>query len=69
MAFTKYGVQDFDVQYWDGATWRTVPGGVVTGNDRVWRRLTFAPVTTTKVRVLIRRALDGYSRLTEIEVY
>jgi hypothetical protein len=69
MTFTKYGVTQFDVQAWDGAAWATVTGGSVTGNDRVWRKVTFAPVTTTKVRVLVKSALDGYSRITEVEAY
>jgi hypothetical protein len=69
LTFTKYGVTQFDVQAWDGAQWVTVPGGAVTGNDKVWRKLTFAQVTTTRIRVLVRNALGGYSRLTEIEAY
>jgi hypothetical protein len=69
MTFTKYGVTQFDVQAWDGAQWVTVQGGAVTGNNLVWRKFTFAPVTTTKVRVLVRGALGGYSRITEVEAY
>jgi hypothetical protein len=67
LTFTKYGVTQFDVQAWDGAQWATV--GSVAGNNFVWRRVTFAPVTTTKIRVLVRGSLDGYSRLTEVEAY
>jgi subtilisin family serine protease len=67
IAFTKYGVTSFEVQYWDGAAWVTVPGGSVTGNSLVWRKVTFPEVTTTKVRVFIQRAADGRSRLVEVE--
>jgi hypothetical protein len=67
LAFTQYGVTAFEVQYWDGAAWATVPGGVVTGNNLVRRKLTFAAVTTTKVRVVINDALGGRSRLVEVE--
>ncbi|MET0621770.1 MAG: discoidin domain-containing protein [Pyrinomonadaceae bacterium] len=66
-AFTKYGVTSFEVQYWDGAAWVTVPGGVVAGNTLVWRRVSFPEVTTTKVRVVIHNAVGGRSRLVEVE--
>ena len=69
MTFTQYGITQFDVQYWDGAAWVTVPGGAVNGNNKVWRKFTFAPVTTTKIRVLVNNALDGHSRITELEAY
>jgi hypothetical protein len=45
----------------------TVPGGAITGN--VWRRFTFTPVTTTRVRITVTGALNGYSRLVELEAY
>src|SRR5207244_10215666 len=32
MTFSLYGVTGFDVQYWDGSAWVTVPGGSVSGN-------------------------------------
>ena len=67
MTFTKYGVTAFEVQYWDGAQWVTVPGGAITGNNLVWRKVTFPEVTTTKVRVLVQNALGGRSRLVEVE--
>jgi len=41
----------------------------VTGNNKVWRRFTFAPVQTSKVRVLVHNALNGYSRLVEVEAW
>ncbi|HEX8353446.1 MAG TPA: discoidin domain-containing protein, partial [Pyrinomonadaceae bacterium] len=67
LAFTKYGVTSFEVQYWDGAQWVTVPGGTVTGNNLVWRKVTFPQVTTTKVRVVVHDAVGGRSRLVEVE--
>lgn len=51
-----YCPQDFEVQTWTGATWQTVPGGVFTGNNKVMREATFAPVATSQVRVLITKA-------------
>lgn len=67
--FAVYGIVNFDVQYLDGAQWRLVSGGSVTGNNLVWRRFTFAPVTTNKIRVVVNSALQSYSRITEIEAF
>ncbi|MET0623774.1 MAG: hypothetical protein ABW250_12390 [Pyrinomonadaceae bacterium] len=67
MAFTKYGVTSFEVQYWDGAQWVTVPGGAITNNNLVWRKVTFPAVTTSKVRVVVHNALGGRSRIVEVE--
>jgi hypothetical protein len=54
--FTQYGVTSFEVQYWTGSAWVTVPGGSVTGNNKVWRKFTFPAVTTSKVKVLVNNA-------------
>ncbi len=51
--FSLYGITAFDVQYWNGSMWSTVPGGSVTGNNKVWRQITFTPITTTKIRVVV----------------
>ena len=69
MTFTKYGLQDFVVEYWTGSAWQPVPGGVVVNNTRVWRQFNFAPVTTSRIRVLVTRALASKSRVVEVEVY
>ena len=69
MTFSLYGLQDFAVQYWDGNAWITVPGGSVTENTLVWRTVTFPPVTTDRIRVLVARALAHYSRIVEIEAW
>ncbi len=77
LTFAKYGITDFEVQYWDGSAWVTVPGGNVTGNNRVWRKFTFPAVTTDRIRVLVHRAhpvmiehpVGSYSRVAEIEAY
>jgi subtilisin family serine protease len=69
MTFTQFGVTAFEVQYWNGSAWVTVPGGSVTGNNLVKRTFTFAPVTTDRVRVLVHNALASFSRLAEVEVY
>ena len=69
MSFSKYGITAFEVQYWNGSGWVTVPGGSVTGNNKVWRRFTFPAVTTDRIRVVVNGALAGYSRIVEIEAY
>jgi RHS repeat-associated protein len=69
MTFSLYGVTGYDVQYWNGSSWTTVSGGSVTGNNKVWRKITFPAVTTSKVRVHANASADGYSRLVEVEAW
>jgi len=71
MTCTLYCLRDFQVQYDNGGTWTTVPGGVIAGNNHVWVQVQFAAITTTKIRVLITSgaSADGYSRLTEVEAW
>ncbi len=76
--FTKYGVTAFNVQYCTdptatvcgptGTGWATVTNGSITGNNLVWRTVTFPTVITDRIRVQITATVDGYSRLAEIEV-
>jgi len=37
------------VQYWNGSVWVDVPGGNVTGNNLVWRRFIFDPISTDRI--------------------
>ena len=54
----------------DGVTqWQTVPGGQITGNSNVWRTVTFAAVSTSRIRILVTNALASYSRIVEVEAY
>lgn len=69
MTFTLYGITNFDVQYWDGVNWTTIPNGSVTNNNKVWSKFVFSPLTTTKIRVMVNAALDGYSRIVELEAW
>jgi hypothetical protein len=69
MTFTQYGITAFQVQYLSGSAWVDVPGGNVTGNNLVWRRFTFAPVSTSAIRVLVNASLNGYSRIVEVEAW
>lgn len=69
MTFAYYGITSFEVQYLRANGWVTVPGGYVTGNNRVWRKFTFPAVTATGVRVLVHGALGGRSRIVELEAW
>ena len=46
-----------------------MPGGTIVGNKFVWRQITFSPVTTTSIRVLVSGSLNSYSRIVELEAY
>ena len=63
------GILDFEVQYWNGTAWVTIPNGTVTGNDKAVRQFTFPAVTTTKIRVVVNYARTNYSRIVELEAY
>jgi RHS repeat-associated protein len=67
--FSLYGLLAFDVQYWNGSSWVTIPGGSVAGNNKVWRKFTFSPITTTKIRVHINAVPDAWSRVVEIQAF
>jgi subtilisin family serine protease len=69
MTFSQYGAQDFEVQYWNGSTWLPIPGAVVTNNNLVWRHFAFAPLTTSRIRVVVSRGAWSYSFLTEVEAW
>jgi RHS repeat-associated protein len=69
MTFSAYGLTGYDVQYWDGSAWTTVSGGSITSNNKVWKKLTFSPITTSKIRVLANATADGWSRITEVEAW
>lgn len=69
--FTLYGLVDFNVEYWNGSSWVAVTGGTVTGNNKIWRQFTFAPVSTMKIRVYITACAgsNDYSRIVEIQAW
>jgi len=66
---TGEGILDFDVQYWDGSNWITVPNGSVTANDKAWRQFTFTAVTTMKIRVVVNNSRNNWSRIVGLEAY
>jgi hypothetical protein len=69
MTFSQHGVTVFDAQYWDGSNWITVPGGSITGNNKVWRKISFAAITTSKIKITTHASLNNWSELTEVEAW
>ena len=69
LTWRYWGVADFTVQTWTGSAWQTVSGGVIRGNRLVKRAVTFPPITTARIRVLVEGSVDGWSRLTEVEAF
>jgi hypothetical protein len=70
MVFTKYGIVNFDVEYWNKTVWKAIPGGTVTNNNKVWTSLAFTPLTTDKIHIIVRSAADSqYSRIVEVEAW
>ena len=69
MTFSVGGLTGYQVQYWTGVAWATITDGTVSGNNKVWKKFTFEPLTTTKIRVLASGSPDNYSRLTEVEAW
>jgi RHS repeat-associated protein len=67
--FTQFGATAFDVQYWTGSAWANVPGGSMSGNNLVWKKINFSAVTTSKIRVVVNAAVDGVARIAEVEAY
>jgi hypothetical protein len=68
LSFKLDGITDFDVQYWDGYGWTTIES--VNGNNQVLRKVFLTKsVTTTEIRVLVRKALNRRSRIVELEAW
>ncbi|HEX8288578.1 MAG TPA: discoidin domain-containing protein [Pyrinomonadaceae bacterium] len=67
--FSAYGITNFEVQYWNGSYWLTVPNGSVSYNNRVVTRITFPAVTTNRIRVVVYNAQANYSRIVELEAW
>lgn len=64
-----YCIQDFNVLFWDGSQWVSVPGGVIRGNDRVIRVIGGLNIKTVKIRVKVLNARADYSRIVEVVAF
>ncbi|MBV9217741.1 MAG: hypothetical protein JO053_16360, partial [Acidobacteria bacterium] len=42
--------------------------GTAAGN-KVWMKMTFTAIATSKIRILVNNALAAYSRVTELEAW
>jgi hypothetical protein len=69
MVFFNNGITAFEVQTWNGSSWVAIPGGVVTGNNKVWRKFTFSEITTEKIRVLVNGSKTPSSTIIEVEAF
>ena len=52
-----------------GSNWLPLPNGTVSGNTKVWRKITFPAVNAEKIRVQINAAKAPNSILLEVEAY
>ena len=53
----------------NAVSWLNVPNGSITGNTLVWRRVSFAPVITSRIRVNMNATPNYYVALTEVEAW
>jgi hypothetical protein len=67
--FFNNGVTAFEVQYFDGLNWLPLPNATISGNKKVWRKITFPAVVAEKIRVQINGAKAPNSILVEVEAY
>ena len=69
MLAMAYGLVDFDLQYWDGSNFVLIPGGNIRGNTLVWCKVSFSPITTSKIRIIPITSRDGWIRVVELEAW
>ena len=59
----------FEIQYWADDRWQTCYTGTEIGQDLEGSHLTFQPVTTTRMRLLITETKDYNPSIWELEFY
>jgi len=65
----SFGIKDFNLEYWDGSAWAAL-GDAVVNNTSALKTVSFAAVTTDKVRLNVTASNDGlHSRVTEVQVF
>jgi hypothetical protein len=57
----------FDVKTWNGASWVTQAS--VTGNQLIKRIVTFPPVTTSQIKIVVNGAQSPYTKIVEVEAF
>jgi len=64
----QFTAPNFDVQIPDGENWKTVAGGEVRGNQRIWRSVVFdQPVSSSRLRVMAKGG--GHFRVYEVAAF
>lgn len=69
LTFSLYGVTAYRVSYWDSASNQWVTLNEIQNNNKVWRKLEFDPIKTSKLSIMILNGMNGYSRVVEIEAW
>jgi|GEM_PF-2473806 len=69
LTFSLYGVTAYRVSYWDSTSNQWVMLAEILGNNKVWCKLEFDPIRTSKLSIMILNGLNSYSRLVEIEAW
>lgn len=67
---TAYEQKDYEIEYYDGLSWKTLVE--VTGNTEWRRQHVFEPITASRVRLIGKSGSDAdpnHVRIAEIEVY
>jgi hypothetical protein len=73
-----YGIEDFQVQYWNGSTWVVVDDptttgvveGDIVGNNKAMRVILIpSGIPTDKIRVHVTKGRVHYSRIVEVEAF
>jgi hypothetical protein len=67
--FFNNGITAFEVQYFDGNNWLSIPGVTVNGNMKVLRKFTFPAVVTERIRLKVNGAKAPNSIVVEFEAY
>jgi hypothetical protein len=59
---------EFALQYHDGQGWKDIPGTRTTGNENPEWTAKFAPLSASRVRLVIENTPGSTSRLWEVEL-
>jgi hypothetical protein len=59
----------FEVQYWAGSGWVTMPGAVTVNGDKVLLNLAAPRLATKRIRVLVHDSRRGRSHAIELDSY
>ena len=62
----QFGPSIFEVQYWAGSAWVTMPGAVTVNGDKVLLNLAAPGLAARRIRVLVHDARRGRSHAVEL---